>query len=144
MDVVLGKGDFDAFYLSRFSNVPILNRDLYEKNGIPLEIQEIYSTFRSYGKLVFFAPENNGYLSSFFKNIVDWLSLIEVNFLRGLEVLLVSVSTTKRDVRNMEDSVSKTFALFSPKKFMFLNFKNYGSGEDQKNLFILMDMILRN
>ena len=46
--------------------------------------------------LIISVNEHNGSWSAFFKNIIDWLSRLDRNFLEGKKILLMSTSPGKR------------------------------------------------
>lgn len=129
MQEVVKKTEFDSIDFFKYSELPILAK--FQK--VPEEIQHLHSLFKEYRTLVFFAPEHNGYISAFFKNILDWLSRIEIDFLKGKDVLIISASTTERLSRIMEAGVENTFTIFNPKSFEFINLNRYGKGIQENN-----------
>lgn len=46
--------------------------------------------------LIISVNEHNGSFGAFFKNIIDWLSRLDRNFLEGKKILLMSTSPGKR------------------------------------------------
>ncbi|WP_187149969.1 NADPH-dependent FMN reductase [Candidatus Mycoplasma haematobovis] len=119
---IVKKTEFDSLNLLKYSNIPMLVK--FQK--VPEEIHELYLLFKEYETLVFFAPEHNGYISAFFKNIIDWLSRIEIDFLKSKNVLFISASITERISRIMQAGVENTFTIFNPKSFEFMNINRYG------------------
>lgn len=112
---------FRTLELKDFRNIPILA----SPQQIPEEIENIYRCIKKQEYLIIFFPEHNGYFSAFFKNIIDWLSLKEIHFLKDKKVMLISASITKRDKRLMEDSIKTTLSIFKPESVEFINFKEY-------------------
>ena len=72
-------------------NIPIYNPEI-EKKGIPKSIREIFQLFTEADGFIIASPEHNGLPSSFFKNIIDWLSRIDQKFFGDKPVLLMSTS----------------------------------------------------
>ncbi|MEO9853901.1 MAG: NAD(P)H-dependent oxidoreductase [Reichenbachiella sp.] len=79
---VIDLRDYDA---------PIYSSDL-EKAGIPESIQALVSKLAEADAYIIGAPEHNGSLSAFFKNILDWASRLEGKFFGGKPALLLSTS----------------------------------------------------
>lgn len=71
--------------------VPIYSQKI-EKSGIPKSIKEIFKLFTEADGFIISSPEHNGLPTSFFKNIIDWLSRIDQNFFGNKPVLLMSTS----------------------------------------------------
>ncbi|GCE63352.1 NADPH-dependent FMN reductase [Candidatus Mycoplasma haematohominis] len=107
--------------LKKFKATPIL----CDSKQIPKEIEEIYKCIKDPKHLIFFVPEHNGYFSAFFKNILDWLSLKQKNFLKNKKIILISASTTQKDKRIMEPAALNTMKIFEPENIEFINFKEY-------------------
>lgn len=137
---ILRHKTFNYLDLNCCSSIPILSKDIQYKFGIPKEINDVYFELKKYSKLVFFTPEHNGYISAFFKNIVDWLSVLDIDFLNNKKVIVISASETQKTKRDMEDGVIKTFNKFSPKSVTFVNFNEYGL-DKEKDLFRIKKFI---
>lgn len=75
---------------------PMYSEDLEKEQGIPQTIRELLARLRECRGLVLSVNEHNGNPSAFFKNILDWLSRADRNFLEGTPVFLMSASGGKR------------------------------------------------
>lgn len=73
-------------------NIPMYSEDLEEKNGIDNEVIRLNEKLSETNKLIISVAEHNGNLSAFFKNILDWLSRNNRNFLQNKEIILFSTS----------------------------------------------------
>lgn len=71
--------------------VPIYSPVIEEK-GIPKPIKELFQLFTEADGFIIASPEHNGLPSSFFKNIIDWLSRIDQRFFGDKPVVLMSTS----------------------------------------------------
>ncbi|WP_438422646.1 NADPH-dependent FMN reductase [Aquimarina macrocephali] len=71
--------------------VPIYSPVIEEK-GIPKTIKELFQLFTKADGFMIASPEHNGLPSSFFKNIIDWLSRIDQRFFGDKPVVLMSTS----------------------------------------------------
>ncbi len=76
------------YYDTRRIDIPVFNRD----NSFESEILNLYNMMCEYEYIVFVIPEYNGNYSSFFKNIVDELSIKNKFFLENKKVFIISVS----------------------------------------------------
>ena len=66
-----------------------------EKKGIPGTVKWLYDHIQEVPALIISVNENNRNVSAFFKNILDWLSRVDRNFLEGKKILLMSTSPGK-------------------------------------------------
>lgn len=76
--------------------IPMFSVDLQNSSGFPLDIQVIKNLIFEHDALMISVNEHNGNVSSFFKNILDWLSRLDRAFLTGKKILLVSTSPGTR------------------------------------------------
>lgn len=76
--------------------IPMFSIDLQNSNGFPLDIQVIKNLISEHDALIISVNEHNGMVSSFFKNILDWLSRLDRAFLTDKKILLVSTSPGAR------------------------------------------------
>lgn len=73
--------------------LPIYSFDIENVDGIPLHITRLKNKIDKADALIISVNEHNGTVSSFFKNVLDWLSRFDSKFLAGKKVLLMSTST---------------------------------------------------
>ncbi len=76
--------------------LPMYSEDLEKADGFPPELSKLLTLIREADGLLISVNEHNGTVSSFFKNVLDWLSRIEYKFLAEKKVLLMSTSPGKR------------------------------------------------
>lgn len=72
-------------------DVPIYNPEI-ESKGIPEPIKKLHSIFVETKAFIIASPEHNGLPTTFFKNIIDWLSRIDQQFFGNKHILLLSTS----------------------------------------------------
>ncbi|EZH72122.1 NADPH-dependent FMN reductase [Aquimarina atlantica] len=75
--------------------MPMYSED-EEKNGFPGMAMGLNQEISEADALIISVNEHNGSWSAFFKNIIDWLSRLDRNFLEGKKILLMSTSPGKR------------------------------------------------
>lgn len=76
--------------------IPMFSVDKQNNDGIPLDIQVIKNLISEHDALMISVNEHNGTVSAFFKNILDWLSRLDKNFLADKKILLISTSPGAR------------------------------------------------
>ncbi len=75
--------------------MPMYSED-EEKKGFPAMAMGLKKEISEADALIISVNEHNGSFGAFFKNIVDWLSRLDRNFLEGKKILLMSTSPGKR------------------------------------------------
>lgn len=75
--------------------VPIYSETLENSEGIPGDIQNLRSEIRNADALIVAVNEHNGTMSSFFKNVTDWLSRSNSKYLLDKPIFLMSTSPGK-------------------------------------------------
>lgn len=73
--------------------VPLFSEDLEKESGYPLPLQMLKNVFDIHDAIIISVNEHNRGPSAFFKNIMDWLSRMDRNFLTGKKALVMSAST---------------------------------------------------
>ena len=75
---------------------PMYSADAERENGFLNSLVELKNDIQRADGLVLSVNEHNGEPSAYFKNVLDWLSRLERNFIKGAKVLLMSTSGGKR------------------------------------------------
>ncbi|HLS29632.1 MAG TPA: NAD(P)H-dependent oxidoreductase [Flavobacteriaceae bacterium] len=75
-----------------FFDAPVYSYQLEKERGIPVDIQMLKNTLDEHGAIILAVTEHNLTVSSFLKNIIDWLSRTDEQFLKGKKILLMSTS----------------------------------------------------
>ncbi|HSP12394.1 MAG TPA: NAD(P)H-dependent oxidoreductase [Salegentibacter sp.] len=76
--------------------LPIYSADIEKERGIPFNATIIKNQIAEHDGLIITVNEHNRNISAFFKNILDWLSRLDRNFLMGKKILLMSTSPGAR------------------------------------------------
>ncbi|MGO1751105.1 MAG: NADPH-dependent FMN reductase [Psychroflexus sp.] len=74
-------------------HLPIYQIDHEQEKGFPEDLEKLYDEIKAANALIISVNEHNGMVSSFFKNVLDWLSRLDRDFLASKKVLLMSTST---------------------------------------------------
>jgi chromate reductase, NAD(P)H dehydrogenase (quinone) len=76
--------------------IPLYDIDKEKTVGFPEGVQKLKDLLDKQDALIISVNEHNGAVSAYFKNIIDWLSRLERNFLADKKILLVSTSPGAR------------------------------------------------
>lgn len=75
---------------------PMYSTDLEKEKGYSNSLIELRDDIRESQGLILSVNEHNSNPSAFFKNMLDWLSRVDLKFLNNTKVLLMSTSPGKR------------------------------------------------
>lgn len=78
---------------------PMFSEDLEREKGYPDALTGLKDQIAHADGIILSVNEHNGNPSAYFKNLLDWLSRLERNFLEGTKVLLMSTSGGKRGAK---------------------------------------------
>lgn len=121
--------------------LPIYSEDIEKKDGFPENVKSIHRKIKANDALVVAVNEHNGSTSAFFKNIIDWLSRYDRNFLEGKKILLFSTSPGQRGAKNALEFTKGIFGRFGGQvieSFSFPSFKD--NFENEKVINEVLDM----
>ena len=76
--------------------MPMYSEDEEKNNGFPGMVLGLKQEISEVDALIISVNEHNGSWSAFFKNVIDWLSRLDRNFLENKKILLMSTSPGKR------------------------------------------------
>lgn len=92
--------------------IPMYSADLEKERGIPEVITDLHRALKTADGLILSTNEHNGYPSSFTKNLLDWLSRKERNFLGDCPVLLMSTSPGRGAAKSSRNAVEDLLQRF--------------------------------
>ena len=92
--------------------IPMYSADLEKERGIPEVITDLHAALKTTDGLILSTNEHNGYPSAFTKNLLDWLSRKERNFLGDCPVLLMSASTGRGAAMSSRNAVEDLLQRF--------------------------------
>lgn len=106
--------DFENVYFKdlRSLEIPIYSQDLEREQGIPNAISDLLIELKQYDAFIVNTNEHNGYLSAFFKNMIDWLSRADSKFIGNKPVFLISSSPGAKGGASALESLSKLMGYF--------------------------------
>ena len=92
--------DVDVIDLNEYE-VEIYSEDRERVSGIPEKIKELYKKIGGVDLIVISFAEHNGTYSAAYKNIMDWLSRINVEFYQNKEIIMLSTSPGQGGASNV-------------------------------------------
>jgi NAD(P)H-dependent FMN reductase len=120
---------------------PMFGVDLEKEMGFPVDVQVMKNLIAEHDALVISVNEHNGNVSAFFKNLIDWLSRIDRNFLADKKILLMSTSNGVRGAASALEYTKGILPRFGGnviESFSFPSFKE--NFEDDKVLNEVLDL----
>jgi len=75
---------------------PMFSEDLERAEGYSEDLMKLKAEINSADGLILSVNEHNGNPSAYLKNVLDWLSRMDRNFLEGTKVFLMSTSGGRR------------------------------------------------
>jgi chromate reductase len=81
--------------------------DVIEEEGIPASILALRKKLSNADAFILSTPENNGFTTAFFKNILDWLSRLDRKTFGDKPVLFMSASPGGRAGQSVRENLSK-------------------------------------
>lgn len=93
-------------------DIPMYSSDREESHGSPQVIKDFIEELKSYDHVIVATNEHNGYMSAFFKNILDWMSRTEMKSLEGKNVFVLSTSPGGGGGATANASLSKIMGYF--------------------------------
>ena len=123
--------------------MPIYSEDKQNNSGIPKKAIDFKKEIYQADALVISLAEHNGSYTAAFKNIYDWISVIENDVWCSKPILLLSTSTGARGGRTVlesaHDRFSRNYKYIIP-YFSFPSFKeNYSHDEGITNIRLNQD-----
>ena len=91
---------------------PMYSIDLEREEGFSNSLVELKNQINTADGLILSVSEHNSMPSAYFKNVLDWLSRIERNFLENTKVLLLSTSPGKRGGMSAREAVAALLPRF--------------------------------
>ena len=87
-------------------DAPVYSPDLQREKDIPDSVNKLLEEIKNSDAFVISTPEHNGMMTSFFKNLMDWLSRLDRSFFDNKPILLLSTSPGRgggrRAIQNLE------------------------------------------
>lgn len=92
--------------------IPLYSEDRERESGFPDPVRGLYQKLRSCRGLILSVNEHNSNPSAYTKNLLDWLSRLDRNFMAGIPVLLMSTSRGKRGGQSSREITARMLERF--------------------------------
>ena len=110
--------------------MPIYSEDLQNLSGIPKKAFDFKSEISNSDALVISLAEHNGSYTAAFKNIYDWISVIEADVWCSTPILLLSTSTGTRGGKTVLETAHNRFSRNYKFKIPFFSLPNFNNNFD--------------
>ena len=133
---------------------PMYSEDHEKEHGFSNALVKLENDIKKSDGIILSVNEHNGNPSAYFKNVMDWLSRLDRNFLEGTKVLLMSTSAGSRGGKSSLEVVKNMLPKFGGEVLATFSLKsfndNFGDGgildedlksEHQKALNTFLDSL---
>ncbi|MDY8138204.1 NAD(P)H-dependent oxidoreductase [Aquimarina sp. 2201CG5-10] len=103
----------------------IYSEDEEKSQGFPEILKNLKEEISEADALIISLNEHNGSWSAFFKNIMDWMSRLDRNFLEGKKILLMSTSPGKRGGLSSLEFAKSVFPRFGAEIIESFSFPSF-------------------
>lgn len=110
--------------LTDFS-IEMFSEDVEREKGYPEGVKQLHQLIRKADALMISTNEHNGNPSAFFKNILDWLSRLDIEFLKEKKILLTSTSEGRRGALSSLEITEKLLQRFQGDIVESFNFPSF-------------------
>ena len=90
-------------------DLPIFSVDIERNEGYPEALKELIDQLKQADALLLALPEHNGFPTAFFKNLIDWMSRMDKQFLGNNPTVLLSTSPGSKGGANALERVAPSF-----------------------------------
>ncbi|MFC5044767.1 NADPH-dependent FMN reductase [Aquimarina hainanensis] len=122
--------------------MPMYSEDYERKNGLPGMALALRQEISEATYLIISVNEHNGTLSAFFKNVIDWLSRVDRNFLAGKKILLMSTSPGQRGGTGALETCKQLLPRFGGEIIEHFSFPSFYANYDTESKQLTDEMIL--
>lgn len=123
-------------------DIPIYGINLEKERGIPVDIKILRNIIDEHDAFIISVNEHNHSISSFFKNIIDWLSRLDRKFLDGKKVLLMSTSESEKGGADALDYMKEILPIFGAELVASFSFGSFSQNFDVEENKITDDVSL--
>jgi NAD(P)H-dependent FMN reductase len=131
--------------------LPMFSEDLEKEQGFSSNLRLLHQEIVEADALIISVNEHNSGISAFFKNVTDWLSRLNRDFLKDKKVLLLATSPGGRGAMSALEFTKNTLPRFGAEvidSFSFPKFyENFLAGENKitnPSLSLAFNDVLQN
>lgn len=127
--------DLDRVTLNSITQyqAPLYNLDDEEETGIPTAITQFVDAIKAFDALIISTPEHNGNLPVSLKNVLDWASRVDNQFLANKKVLVLSTSPGARGGIGANQTLAAMLPFFGAEVIGSVAVSSFYDAVDQKS-----------
>ena len=120
--------------LRDMANYPFImySEDVEKNNGFSNSLVEFKNEIRNAKGLIISVNEHNSYPSAYFKNVIDWLSRLDAQFLVNKKIFLMATSNGGRGAIGALDVAEKMLTRFKGEVVETFSLPKYGENFDEE------------
>lgn len=107
--------------------------DAEQENGFSNSLIELRDDLKKADGLIISVNEHNGAPSAYFKNLFDWFSRLERDFLNEKKIFLMATSPGKRGAIGALGSAEKVLSMFGATVVSTFSLPSFGAAFDETN-----------
>ncbi len=111
---------------------PMYSIDAEKENGFSNSLIELRDDLKKADGLIISVNEHNGAPSAYFKNLFDWFSRLEREFLDGKKVFLMATSPGKRGAISALEEAEKLLPRFGATVVTTFSLPSFGTTFDER------------
>ncbi|VXC09603.1 NADPH-dependent FMN reductase [Maribacter litoralis] len=111
---------------------PMYSQDSEKEDGYSNSLVEFKNEISNAKGLIISVNEHNSYPSAYFKNVMDWLSRLDVKFLAGKKILLMATSNGGRGAIGALEVAEKMIARFQGTVVASFSLPKYSENFDEE------------
>jgi len=112
--------------------LPMYSEDYEKANGFANSLAELRDDLMNANGLILSVNEHNSNPSAYFKNLLDWLSRLERNFMANTHVLLMATSPGKRGGIGALEKVGEILPRFGAESVLTFSLPSFYDNFDPK------------
>ncbi|GAA0872311.1 NAD(P)H-dependent oxidoreductase [Gangjinia marincola] len=121
---------------------PMYSVEHEKERSFPVDVQVLKNIIAEHDAVIISVAEHNGSVSAYFKNIIDWLSRINRNFLADKKVLLTSTSPGQRGGKSALEFMKMIVPRFGGTVVESFSFPSFHENFDQENKRVSDEMLV--
>ena len=116
---------------------PMYSADAEKNDGFKNSLREFHQEIREADRIILSVNEHNGAPSAYFKNLIDWLSRLDIKFMAEKKVFLMSTSPGRRGALSSRTYVESSLSGFGAEIEQTFSLPSFNHTFDRDNKVIL-------
>lgn len=123
---------------------PLYSADYEKEHGFSNSLIELKTDINDASGLVLSVNEHNSHPSAFFKNMLDWLSRVDRNFLKETKILLMATSPGKGGAKYALDATRKMLPRFGAATVEIFSMPSFSENFSKENGIINQELATKH